>query len=251
MKKNIKILIIFSISIVLGWKLGLSTNKRLPIEEHIYTLCHKEDTLSFQIFRRAEQIFRTAKGYFIIFDEHKDYTLMPKKYLLYCDTSLVLKGASTISDIQIVNIDNDTVFAWECDDQYKNHLHDYNDLPSNIKFNIEHKPNKFNGFQSQFEKSTVVDSVKFLADNFSLKIYKRVFFGVFFTNRKEYTESLSSYSVDPKYETEEVPISSLYFDKYDPVIITFPQYNVMNHMVVLDDYILNDFYEDVFKDIKN
>lgn len=230
---------------------------RTPAKSNdIYSICSKGDTIDFDIFRKSERIIKTQERYFIWFDIYDEGNRYDQSalHLLVCDKNLILKGAS-IAFGSIDSINEDTLFGWilpeSKDEVYKEFFIYRNDLPAEIKFNLYDKKN-WNGNHRIF--NTIIDSIKFVPNKFSVKLYLRVSEDIYaWPGREEYLNNVEHYSkLFNKMQVVEIPIASLHFDRLGTECIYIKVDNredTWNEMALLDDTIIEKLFIDMWNHI--
>lgn len=226
-----------------------------PIEKNdIYALCAKGDTVNFKLFKKSQRIIKSNKKYFIWLDLYNDTNRFDQYalHLLVCDENLILKGASIAPNASITKVKGDTLYGWTIE-EWKNEKprNAYrNDLPPEIKFNIEDRKVKWNGYQVR--NNTIIDSINFISDNFVVKMHIRYSKNLYaWPGRNEYFADTEYYSkLFNHFEVIEIPISSLYFSRSRKYISLFEDYETENQMHTLSNKIIENLYLDIWENIK-
>jgi hypothetical protein len=228
-----------------------------PAERNdIYAKCTKGDTISFELFKKAERIIKTDKWYFIWLDlyEEKD-GLLYAPHLLVCGHNLVLKGSSGIYP-EIIEAHGDTLFGITSEgyltDKNKRVKPYRDDLPKEIVLSL--KKNEKLSNVSQRETEAVIDSIGFSPKFFTATIFTKTKNpdGFYFPGRKQYFEDIDSYSRMYVHEKVlEIPISKLIIHRSKDYLFTMADNNVRFKMYTLDDKVVEKFLLDIWQAIKN
>lgn len=224
----------------------------------IYAWCSKEDTLSFELFKRTERIIKTDKWYFVWVDLIDDDATVIAKHILVCDHNLVLKGASGKITSIVEYANGDTLYGFTNENIYSDlyrRSHFYrDDLPKEIVCKLDTKREEWSGYESK--SLTLIDSIKFVDSNFAVLGYFRTSDSTSLSDRREYFKKIEYY--DKEYYNKakyEIPLSTLYFDRYKNYVYTIQKKNgandIENQMLTKNDKVIETLLFDIWSTIKH
>lgn len=236
----IKFLIIFSM-------VGCSYLKETNSQNDIYAISKKGDTLSFSLFSKAQNILKSDKWHFIWIDLYDTKNDKYDTRLIVCDSNLILRGSCPAPKAVIYKAKEDTLFGWTIDEweSEKTRNNFESDLPHEIKVQLKKKKINWNGYQSIAH--AIVDSIQFIPESLSLKIFNRCSDSVSFPGRNEFFADDEYYSKQfNRREVLVLPISKVFFHRSYDYLYKIENDDLQVEMHTLDDKIINKLLLEVW-----